>query len=384
MSGPDLGRQYEDHLLLTEIYEWAGFHADHAAAHHGTPHRSAPSPGLFLAAVAQRTTKLRFGPPPIAGALSSAAPIEEICMLDVMSGGRIELGVGRGASPYEAAFFGIDPATAQERGDETQEIELKGLAPRASTMPGKFFTLRTSRRRKSRCSAPTRRCGMSRVHWSAPIAWQRSAATWSLAMASRDPGRFTRLDRAAWAARERAPEDMPFVGNTRNGCCSTSTPMPSPRPAAPSCLVRFHGPSVACRPASSCLVRSPHPASTKPSTRASSSPARPPRCATVCSATKDLGHELHLCRFACGDLSFEELARSVRLFAREGMPARCSWTTRAPSAPTPAPWPAAFAGRETRILPRSGFCFGDPSCRPERAKGGVVRPSLNDKTTGIA
>jgi alkanesulfonate monooxygenase SsuD/methylene tetrahydromethanopterin reductase-like flavin-dependent oxidoreductase (luciferase family) len=41
-SGPDLGRQYEDRLRLTEIYEWAGFHAYHVAEHHGTPLGSAP------------------------------------------------------------------------------------------------------------------------------------------------------------------------------------------------------------------------------------------------------------------------------------------------------------------------------------------------------
>ena len=141
-SGPDLGRQYEDRLRLTEIYEWAGFHAYHVAEHHGTPLGSAPSPGLFLAAVAQRTTKLRFGP--LAYPLGLYHPlrlIEEICMLDVMSGGRLELGVGRGASPYEAAFFGIEPATAQERFDETLEIVLKGLGAPRLDHAGKFFTL---------------------------------------------------------------------------------------------------------------------------------------------------------------------------------------------------------------------------------------------------
>ena len=61
-SGPDLGRQYKDRLRLIELYEWAGFHAYHVAEHHGTPLGSAPSPGLFLAAVAQRTTTLRLGP----------------------------------------------------------------------------------------------------------------------------------------------------------------------------------------------------------------------------------------------------------------------------------------------------------------------------------
>jgi alkanesulfonate monooxygenase SsuD/methylene tetrahydromethanopterin reductase-like flavin-dependent oxidoreductase (luciferase family) len=32
----------------------------------------------------------------------------EIAMLDQMSGGRFELGVGRGISPYELAYHGVD------------------------------------------------------------------------------------------------------------------------------------------------------------------------------------------------------------------------------------------------------------------------------------
>ena len=60
-----------------------------------------PRPALFLAAVAQRTKRLRFGP--LVYLLPFYHPlrlIEEVCMLDQMSGGRFELGVGRGVSPY--------------------------------------------------------------------------------------------------------------------------------------------------------------------------------------------------------------------------------------------------------------------------------------------
>ena len=63
----------------------------------------APSPSVFLAAVAQRTRRLRFGP--LVYTLSLHHPLrvaEEICMLDQMSGGRLELGVGRGVSVQHA------------------------------------------------------------------------------------------------------------------------------------------------------------------------------------------------------------------------------------------------------------------------------------------
>jgi alkanesulfonate monooxygenase SsuD/methylene tetrahydromethanopterin reductase-like flavin-dependent oxidoreductase (luciferase family) len=58
----DLARQYEDRLVLAEAYDRAGFHAYHLAEHHGTPLGLAPSPSVFLAAVAQRTSRLRLGP----------------------------------------------------------------------------------------------------------------------------------------------------------------------------------------------------------------------------------------------------------------------------------------------------------------------------------
>src|SRR5262245_48599589 len=99
-SGVPLGRQIADRLRLIEAYDRLGFHAYHLAEHHGTPLGLAPSPGLFMAAVAQRTRRLRFGP--LVYPLPLYHPlrlIEEICMLDQMSGGRLELGVGRGVSP---------------------------------------------------------------------------------------------------------------------------------------------------------------------------------------------------------------------------------------------------------------------------------------------
>jgi alkanesulfonate monooxygenase SsuD/methylene tetrahydromethanopterin reductase-like flavin-dependent oxidoreductase (luciferase family) len=107
-SGVPLGRQFESRLSLLEAADRYGFHAYHLAEHHGTPLGLAPSPGLFLAAVAQRTKRLRFGP--LAYSLPLYHPIrliEEICMLDQMSGGRFELGgiSTRSSSPSMADRF---------------------------------------------------------------------------------------------------------------------------------------------------------------------------------------------------------------------------------------------------------------------------------------
>ena len=102
----------------------------------------APSPSVFLAAVAQRTENLRFGP--MVYALPLYHPLrlaEEICMLDQMSGGRLDLGFGRGASPIEIDIFGRDPKDSQEIYLESLEIILMALKSGHVDYQGKFFKL---------------------------------------------------------------------------------------------------------------------------------------------------------------------------------------------------------------------------------------------------
>ena len=102
---------YEERLKIVEAYDRGGFYAYHTAEHHATPLGLAASPSVFLAAVAQRTQRLRFGP--LVYTLPLHHPlrvVEEICMLDQISRGRFELGVGRGISPIETAHTVINTA----------------------------------------------------------------------------------------------------------------------------------------------------------------------------------------------------------------------------------------------------------------------------------
>src|SRR3981189_2983484 len=100
-AGGPLAQLYADRLALIEAYDRSGIYGYHLAEHHSTPLGCAASPGLFLAAMTQRTQMLRFGP--LVYLLPFYHPlrlIEEICMLDQMSGGRFPLGVGRGVAPF--------------------------------------------------------------------------------------------------------------------------------------------------------------------------------------------------------------------------------------------------------------------------------------------
>src|ERR1700692_966318 len=109
-----LGDYYSARLQIIEAYDRRGFYAYHVAEHHATPLRMAPSPSVFRAAFAQRTRRLRFGP--LVYALPLYHPlrmIEEICMLDQMSGGRLEIGFGRGSAPAGGRLFGGGPGATQ-------------------------------------------------------------------------------------------------------------------------------------------------------------------------------------------------------------------------------------------------------------------------------
>src|SRR5437868_5019268 len=139
-SPASLADYYEERLAIVELFDRAGFHAYHLAEHHGTPLGMAPSPSVFLAAVAQRTKRLRFGP--MVYALPLYHPlrmIEEICMLDQMSGGRLDIGFGRGASPTEIEYFGVKPDDAEPIYNEALALVIKGLTEDTLSFQGKFF-----------------------------------------------------------------------------------------------------------------------------------------------------------------------------------------------------------------------------------------------------
>ena len=102
------GEVYRHKLELAAAADAAGFHAYLVAEHQGTPLSIDGSPSVMLSAIFQHTRRLR------AGGLTFCLPwydpyrlYNEICMLDQMSGGRLELGVGRGVSPIESRIFGL-------------------------------------------------------------------------------------------------------------------------------------------------------------------------------------------------------------------------------------------------------------------------------------
>ena len=131
---------YEHRLNLIAVYDAAGFHGYHLAEHHQTSLGMAPSPGLFLAAAIARTKQIRLGTLIyIVPAYSPLRLIEEICMLDHLSRGRFQFGMGRGISPFETAFHGIRSEDSHAMYREAVEIVLKGLTQESLSHSGKYW-----------------------------------------------------------------------------------------------------------------------------------------------------------------------------------------------------------------------------------------------------
>ncbi|HUG76503.1 MAG TPA: LLM class flavin-dependent oxidoreductase [Burkholderiales bacterium] len=115
---------YAHKLELAAAADKAGLHAYLVAEHQGTPLSIDGSPSVLLSAIFQRTRRLR------AGGLTFCLPwydpyrlYNEVCMLDQLSGGRLELGVGRGVSPIESRIFGYTSIDqSRERYRETLDV----------------------------------------------------------------------------------------------------------------------------------------------------------------------------------------------------------------------------------------------------------------------
>jgi alkanesulfonate monooxygenase SsuD/methylene tetrahydromethanopterin reductase-like flavin-dependent oxidoreductase (luciferase family) len=134
-----LAEYYEQRLKVIEAFDRLGFYAYHVAEHHFTPLGMAPSPSVFLSAIAQRTRRLRFGT--FVYALPVHHPLrvlEEICMLDHLSGGRLEIGFGRGSVPFEISYYGQNADERQQIYAERLELILKAFTVKTLSWNGRY------------------------------------------------------------------------------------------------------------------------------------------------------------------------------------------------------------------------------------------------------
>ena len=114
---------YRDTLDLLIQAEQLGYDSAWVGEEHFYSFGICPSPQLFLTALARETTRLRLGTAisllPFDNPLRKA---EDFAMLDILSGGRLNFGVGRGIIPKHFEGFRVDPRESRARYDEALAI----------------------------------------------------------------------------------------------------------------------------------------------------------------------------------------------------------------------------------------------------------------------
>jgi alkanesulfonate monooxygenase SsuD/methylene tetrahydromethanopterin reductase-like flavin-dependent oxidoreductase (luciferase family) len=114
-SDRSLAEQLDERFQLIAAADEAGYYCYHIAEHHATPLNMVPRPGVYMGAIARLTRQIKMGPMVYLLPLHSPLQVaEEICILDHLSHGRMEVGVGRGVSPFELNFHKIDPERSRE------------------------------------------------------------------------------------------------------------------------------------------------------------------------------------------------------------------------------------------------------------------------------
>ena len=100
---------YRNLLEDAELAERLGYHGVLLAEHHFTNYCAIPNPLMLAAALGQRTSRVRIGTAVIVLPLHNPVRLaEDIAEADHLTGGRLEIGLGRGYAPYEFAPFGLD------------------------------------------------------------------------------------------------------------------------------------------------------------------------------------------------------------------------------------------------------------------------------------
>jgi alkanesulfonate monooxygenase SsuD/methylene tetrahydromethanopterin reductase-like flavin-dependent oxidoreductase (luciferase family) len=130
---------YERALDRIAIMDRTGYDAVWLAEHHFTGYSVCPSVHVMAAHVAARTENLRIGTAVTLAAFYHPLRIaEEIALLDVLTGGRINWGAGRGFDPREFAIFDVPVEESADRFREAVEIVLAAWTNEKLDFHGRF------------------------------------------------------------------------------------------------------------------------------------------------------------------------------------------------------------------------------------------------------
>jgi len=129
---PETGQGFRDYLDLNVEAEALGYHSTFLVEHHFTGWNQVSATLMLLTCVAMRTTTLRVGSAVIV--LPWHNPVllaEQAATLDLVSGGRLDFGIGKGYRHSEFHGFQIPPEEADARFEEAVEVITRSWLSRA-------------------------------------------------------------------------------------------------------------------------------------------------------------------------------------------------------------------------------------------------------------
>ena len=141
-SGPESGQGFRDYLDFNVEAEELGFHSSFSVEHHFTGWNQVSATLMLLMALAMRTSRLRLGTAVIV--LPWHNPVllaEQAATLDLLSGGRLDFGIGKGYRHNEFAGFGIAQEESEARFEEAIEVITRSWLSRTRfSHHGRFWT----------------------------------------------------------------------------------------------------------------------------------------------------------------------------------------------------------------------------------------------------
>ncbi|MFC5751710.1 LLM class flavin-dependent oxidoreductase [Actinomadura rugatobispora] len=114
---------YDYQIEIVELLEELGFDGVWVAEHHFRDYGTVPNIFTMLSHLAARTERLRLGTGIVVLPLHNPVHVaEEAAMVDLLSGGRLSMGVGRGYQSIEFENFGLDLSEARDRFNESLDM----------------------------------------------------------------------------------------------------------------------------------------------------------------------------------------------------------------------------------------------------------------------
>src|SRR5437588_2808874 len=136
-----LATLFDERLTFAKAAQQPGIYCLHVGEHHAAPLNMVPVRGVYLGAVARATRHMRLGP--LVYLLPLYSPlrlIEEICILDHLSHGRLEVGVGRGVSPFELKYHKVEHDQSRDIFIDAFDCISAGLVTDTLTYSGPHFS----------------------------------------------------------------------------------------------------------------------------------------------------------------------------------------------------------------------------------------------------